>query len=185
VERKFYYKLLWEIGASQSDAAALAAANVDWKKQSLRYNRMKTGTAAQVAIGKNLRDLAKATPLFRSAFPENFRQQRQCMRVRVFPPLPAARNPGCKPSLVSLRATIAKYYIKRSRQPQTHPNFETLLALLDKNAAETRSTEAEIRDAREAVELLKKADPECFELLFSRRWQRVETRRGLVRPCPR
>jgi RNA polymerase sigma factor (sigma-70 family) len=66
------------------------------------------------------------------------------------------------------RATIAKYYIQRSREPQTHPNFEALLALIDKNAAETRSTEAEIRDAREAVELLKKADPECFEILYSR-----------------
>ena len=66
------------------------------------------------------------------------------------------------------RATIAKYYRKRSREPQTHSDFDALLALLDKNAADTRPTEAEIRDVREAVELLKKADPECFELLYSR-----------------
>jgi RNA polymerase sigma factor (sigma-70 family) len=66
------------------------------------------------------------------------------------------------------RATIAKYYRKRSREPQTHPNFEALLALIDKKAADTRSTEAEIREEREAVELLKKTDPECFEILYSR-----------------
>jgi integrase len=70
VERKFYYQLLWEIGASQSDAAALSSANVDWKKQSLRYNRMKTGTAAQVAIGKNLRDLLKQLPSSGPLFPK-------------------------------------------------------------------------------------------------------------------
>jgi hypothetical protein len=103
VERKFYYQLLWEIGASQSDAAALSAANVDWKKQSLRYNRMKTGTARPSGHWQEFARPFKATPLFRSLFPENFRQQRQCARVRVFAPLPAARNPGRKPSLVSLR----------------------------------------------------------------------------------
>jgi integrase len=70
VERKFYYQLLWEVGASQSDAAALAAANVDWKKQSLRYNRMKTGTTAQVAIGKNLRELLKELPSSGPLFPK-------------------------------------------------------------------------------------------------------------------
>lgn len=29
-ERNFYYQLLWEIGASQSDAAALTTENIDW-----------------------------------------------------------------------------------------------------------------------------------------------------------
>jgi len=62
--------LLWEIGASQSDAAALAAANVDWKKQILRYSRMKTGTVAQVVIGKNLGDLLKQLPPAGAFFPK-------------------------------------------------------------------------------------------------------------------
>jgi len=70
VERKFYYQLLWEIGASQSDAAALTAANVDREKQTLRYSRMKTGTLAQVTIGKNLRDLLKQLPASGPFFPK-------------------------------------------------------------------------------------------------------------------
>jgi hypothetical protein len=53
VERRVYYQLRWETGASQSDAAALSAKNVDLNKQSLSYHRMKTGTLAQVSIGKN------------------------------------------------------------------------------------------------------------------------------------
>lgn len=38
-ERRLYYQLLWEIGASQSDAARLNAHNVDWTTRTLSYLR--------------------------------------------------------------------------------------------------------------------------------------------------
>jgi len=70
VERRHYYQMIWETGASQSDAAALSAKNVDWKKGSLSYHRMKTGTLAQVAIGKNLRSLLQQLPSTGPFFPK-------------------------------------------------------------------------------------------------------------------
>ena len=47
-ERKLYYQLLWEIGASQTDGANLRAENVDWNKRTLVYQRRKTGSWAQL-----------------------------------------------------------------------------------------------------------------------------------------
>ncbi|HSY10038.1 MAG TPA: hypothetical protein VK840_03905, partial [Candidatus Dormibacteraeota bacterium] len=38
-ERNLYYQLLWEIGASQSDAASLTAENIDWPTRALTYFR--------------------------------------------------------------------------------------------------------------------------------------------------
>jgi RNA polymerase sigma factor (sigma-70 family) len=67
-----------------------------------------------------------------------------------------------------VRVTIAKYYRKRSREPLTHADFEEILALIDKDAVNARSSEIDRSDAREAVAMLEKADPECFELLYSR-----------------
>jgi hypothetical protein len=46
-ERSLFYRLLWEIGPSQSDAAMLTAENVDWPTRSLTYFRMKTGEPRQ------------------------------------------------------------------------------------------------------------------------------------------
>ncbi len=41
-ERRLFYQLLWEIGASQSDAATLTAQNIDWSHRTLSYVRHKT-----------------------------------------------------------------------------------------------------------------------------------------------
>jgi integrase len=70
VERGLYYRLLWEIGASQSDGAALSHKNVDWLSGKLRYNRMKNGKLAQVAIGQNLKALLKLLPQSGPFFPK-------------------------------------------------------------------------------------------------------------------
>lgn len=64
------------------------------------------------------------------------------------------------------RAAVANHHRKRNRQPQTHPDLETLLDMVDQSAARSRSSEEDIRDAREAIELLRSLDPECAELLF-------------------
>jgi integrase len=68
-ERNLFYRLLWEIGSSQSDAAALTAENIDWATNCLSYNRSKTGELAQIAIGKSLAALMKELPTQGPFFP--------------------------------------------------------------------------------------------------------------------
>lgn len=67
-ERRLYYELLWEIGASQTDAAMLGAENADLETRVLTYERLKTGERASVTIGatleKILRQLPSTGPLF-------------------------------------------------------------------------------------------------------------------------
>lgn len=69
---------------------------------------------------------------------------------------------------VIARAATANYHRKRDRQPQTHPDLEALLAIVEQSAVRSRSSEEDIRDAREAIELLQSLDPECADLLFKR-----------------
>lgn len=40
-ERRAFYQLLWHLGGSQSDVAFLNAEDVDWKDQTITYNRKK------------------------------------------------------------------------------------------------------------------------------------------------
>jgi integrase len=68
-ERKLYYQLLWEIGASQSDAALLTTENIDWPTRTLTYFRMKTGEQAQMAMGKNLVAILNQLPTEGFLFP--------------------------------------------------------------------------------------------------------------------
>ena len=74
-ERNLFYQLLWEIGASQSDAAALTADNIDWPTRTLSYCRMKTGEPAQLAISRKLvlifNQLPTVGPLFPSICASN------------------------------------------------------------------------------------------------------------------
>jgi len=69
-ERNLFYQLLWEVGASQSDAAALAAENIDWPSNSLTYFRMKTGEQAQMAISKALAAILHQLPSTGHLFPK-------------------------------------------------------------------------------------------------------------------
>jgi integrase len=69
-ERNFYYQLLWEVGASQSDAAALTAENIDWPSRTLTYFRMKTGEQAQMAISKRLEAILNNLPTEGPLFPK-------------------------------------------------------------------------------------------------------------------
>jgi hypothetical protein len=41
-ERKQYYQMLWETGASQTDTVKLRAENVNWQDRVLNYQRQKT-----------------------------------------------------------------------------------------------------------------------------------------------
>jgi len=53
-ERRLYYEILWETGASQTDASLFSNANVDWSNRTLVYNREKTGQQASIRIGTRL-----------------------------------------------------------------------------------------------------------------------------------
>lgn len=68
-ERRHFYQMLWEIGAAQTDAANLTAQNVDWTKRAIHFNRLKTGTPAKLAIGRNLESLLGKLPKTGLMFP--------------------------------------------------------------------------------------------------------------------
>ena len=68
-ERRLYYELLWEIGASQSDAASLQADNIDWGTRLLTYQRQKTGEWAYLKIGSRLEALLRQLPAAGPLFP--------------------------------------------------------------------------------------------------------------------
>jgi integrase len=68
-ERRMYYELLWETGASQTDAALLTAANIDWGSRILAYQRRKTGESALLRIGTRLERLLRQLPAEGYLFP--------------------------------------------------------------------------------------------------------------------
>ena len=72
-ERNLYYQLLWEIGASQSDAANLTAENIDWPTRALSYFRMKTGAHAQMSISNRLEAILNQLPTDGPLFPTIFK----------------------------------------------------------------------------------------------------------------
>jgi integrase len=53
-EARDYYELLWQVGGSQSDMAALTAENIDWENRAISYARMKTGSMAVVRFNDKL-----------------------------------------------------------------------------------------------------------------------------------
>ncbi len=69
VERRLYYELLWEIGASQTDAASLLAENVEWKNRLLSYQRRKTGVWSYIRIGSRLEGILRRLPEREMLFP--------------------------------------------------------------------------------------------------------------------
>jgi integrase len=68
-ERNLYYQLLWEVGASQSDAAAFTAENIDWATRTISYFRMKTGERAQLTISNRLAAILNHLPTTGPLFP--------------------------------------------------------------------------------------------------------------------
>ena len=69
-ERKRYYELLWETGASQTDAANLCAENINWNTRTLAYQRRKTRSWAHLTIGPRLEAIIKASPSTGLLFPK-------------------------------------------------------------------------------------------------------------------
>ncbi len=68
-ERRLYYELLWETGASQSDGVNLTHENVDWAARRLSYRRQKTGQLACLSIGAHLEQILRQLPSNGRLFP--------------------------------------------------------------------------------------------------------------------
>jgi integrase len=69
-ERRRYYELVWEIGASQTDTVLLSAENIDWERKILAYQRKKTGQWAYLSIGARLEALLRRLPKEGPFFPK-------------------------------------------------------------------------------------------------------------------
>lgn len=69
-ERRLYYELLWETGASQTDAALLKADNIDLENNVLIYQRRKTSSTACMTIGACFQELLNQLPTQGSLFPQ-------------------------------------------------------------------------------------------------------------------
>jgi integrase len=85
-ERRAFYELLYETGASQTDAANLTAADVDWQSGVLVYRRKKLGSLsepAKLTIGTKLRELLTLLPQFGDLFP-NIRRTSASHRAAEF-----------------------------------------------------------------------------------------------------
>jgi integrase len=83
VERRLYYELLWETGASQTDAVDLSNENINWASRTLAYRRHKTGQLACLRIGVNLERILRQLPNQGMLFPY-WRQFRDSDRAREF-----------------------------------------------------------------------------------------------------
>jgi len=71
-ERRAFYELLYETGASQTDAANLTSAHIDWRTGVLNYRRQKLGPTsepARLTIGTKLRNILLSLPESGDLFP--------------------------------------------------------------------------------------------------------------------
>lgn len=88
-ERWCYYSLLWEIGASQSDAAKLTVGDFDLEKGTVTYERSKTGQLCRMQISEKVREILKRLPTKGLLFPglqnggHNFRASEFRRRCRL------------------------------------------------------------------------------------------------------
>ena len=70
LQRRLFYEVLWETGASQTDAAQLSTADVDRRQNVLVYHRNKTGKQASISIGARLDSILKQLPQAGQLFPK-------------------------------------------------------------------------------------------------------------------
>lgn len=69
-ELRLYLEILWETGASQSDAARLSNSNVNWASRTIVYHRAKTGEQASISIGARLETILRQLPSEGFFFPK-------------------------------------------------------------------------------------------------------------------
>lgn len=61
-ERRAFYQLAWNIGASQSDVAFLEAGNINWENKVISFARKKTGTIALMRFDEETADILRSLP---------------------------------------------------------------------------------------------------------------------------
>lgn len=92
-EWRLYLELLWETGASQSDAVNFKAEDIDWQTRTISYFRQKTGSLAQFTISKKLETVLSHLPTTGPLFPKlstwsqsarATRFRRRCHKTGVF-----------------------------------------------------------------------------------------------------
>ena len=70
VERRDFYELLWQTGASQGDLAVLGANDIDWRERTIRFFRRKTGTVVCQRFGVDVATILKRLPVEGLLFPK-------------------------------------------------------------------------------------------------------------------
>lgn len=70
LERRLFYDVLWETGASQTDAANLSRRSIDKDQGVLVYHREKTKTQASIKIGDRLQTILERLPAEGLLFPK-------------------------------------------------------------------------------------------------------------------
>ena len=67
--RRAYYQLLWHLGGAQTDMAHLTAADIDWQRRTIAYQRCKTGALSLIAFGEEVAALLRTLPTTGGLFP--------------------------------------------------------------------------------------------------------------------
>ena len=82
-ERRDFYELCWHLGGSQSDIANLTAEDIDWRDQTLAYDRKKTGSLALIHFGPDIEEILKHLNATGPLFP-HLKTVRSCDRATEF-----------------------------------------------------------------------------------------------------
>jgi integrase len=65
-----YYEMLWHLGGSQSDVAALRAEDIKWKTRTISYARMKAGSNVLIRFGESVARIVQCRPKKGLLFPQ-------------------------------------------------------------------------------------------------------------------
>ena len=82
-ERRDFYELIWQTGASQGDLARLRAEDIDWRTNIISFFRRKTGTAVSQRFGKRAAVILRRLPKKGLLFP-NLAKVRSSDRATEF-----------------------------------------------------------------------------------------------------
>ncbi len=82
-ERRAFYECCWHIGGAQSDVAAIAAEDIDWRTRVVSFHRHKTGSASIIRIGEALEKVLRSLPVTGPLFPK-LKPMREAHRATEF-----------------------------------------------------------------------------------------------------